>query len=218
MQKLIILFSAILLHTHLAVAQYDPEAQKILDALAKKVKTYSSIKMNFTLVIENHQNGETQKHKGDILFKNEKYRMNLKKNIVYFDGKNVYNYLPESKEVTISRPNKKDEDLFYQNPVQLFTLYTKNFKYRLLGQTSFNKHNCYEVDLYPVDIDKKYSIIKLLIDTNDNMLVAAKMIMKSGIHYIIYIDTFNPDVKASDSDFTFDTKANKDVEIIDLRK
>lgn len=218
MQKLLVLISIIFLNIQMAISQYDPEAQKILDALAKKVKDYGSIKMNFTLVIENHQNGESQKHKGDILFKGEKYRMNIKKNMVYFDGKNVYNYLPEAKEVTISKPKKKDEDLFYQNPVQLFNLYTKNFKYRLLGQTSFYKRNCYEVDLYPIDIDKKYSIIKLLIDTSDNMLVAAKMIMKSGIHYILYIDSFNPGVKATDADFTFDIKANKDIEVIDLRK
>lgn len=199
-------------------AQSDPDAQRILDNLSKKVKSLNSLKINFSLIIENHQNGENQKYKGDLLIKGEKYKVNIKKHMIFFDGKNVYNYLPDSKEVTISRPSKNDDELFYQNPLRLINSYTKKFKYRLLGESTLNKKNCYEIDLYPIDINKKYSIIKLLIDVDQNMLVGAKMIMKSGIHYMLYVDSFNTNVKALDSDFFFDTQTNKDVEVIDLRK
>lgn len=199
-------------------AQQDPEAQKILEAFSNKYKKYTSIKMNFTFAIENHQTGENTKSKAEMWLKGNKYKIILNNHHTYFDGKDIYNYMPNEKEVSIAKPNPKKDESFLQNPSQIFTIYKKDFKFRLLGQTQWNKKSCYEVDLYPIDINKNYSIIKLLIDNDNYDLIAAKMIMKNGIHYIIYVEKITTNEKINDNEFTFDIKAHKGVEVIDLRK
>jgi|YNPNPStandDraft_1061719.scaffolds.fasta_scaffold01533_9 outer membrane lipoprotein-sorting protein len=196
----------------------DPEAMQILESFSKKARNAESLKINFTFITENHQNNTTQQTKGELWMKGDKYKLVLDKTITYYDGKNLYTYMPQAKEVTISKPSDKDDDLFLKNPSKIFTLYQQNFKFRYLGQTTYNRYSCYEVDLYPFDINKKYSIIKLLIQEDEYRLVAAKMIMKSGIHYIFYVDKFDNSARLSDNEFSFDVKAYKDIEVVDLRK
>jgi outer membrane lipoprotein carrier protein len=200
------------------LAQQDPDAKKILDSFSKKTKSYSAYSAKFTIESENKQNGEKQSNTGEILIKGDKYRMNLNKTIIYYDGSNIFNYLPESNEVSIVKPDKKKDDSFFKDPSKLFNIYTKDYKFRLIGETTINDVVCYEVDLYPFDSNKKYSIIKLLIHKDKLELVKAKVIMKSGIHYILNIQTFNSTIKATDKDFVFDVKLHKDIEVVDLRK
>ena len=198
-------------------AQQDPEAKKILDQFSKKSKAYSSYKANFTILAENHQSGEKTENAGSILIKGNKYKMQINNSEIYFDGKDVYSFTRESNEVSIVKPNKNKDDNFLNDPSKLFNIYTKDYKFRLLGETTDNGRNCYEIDLYPIDLNKKYSIIKLLIDKDKLELVSAKTIMKSGVHYILKITFFNNNAAASEKDFSFDIKAHKGVEVVDMR-
>ena len=197
--------------------QQDPEAKKILDQFSKKSKAYTAYKADFTILAENHQSGEKTENAGNILIKGNKYKMQINNSEIYFDGKDVYSFTRESNEVSIVKPNKNKDDNFLNDPSKLFNIYTKDYKFRLLGETTDNGRNCYEIDLYPIDLKKKYSIIKLLIDKDKLELVSAKTIMKSGVHYILKITFFNNNAAASEKDFSFDIKAHKGVEVVDMR-
>jgi len=111
----------------------DPEAMQILESFSKKARNAESLKINFTFITENHQNNTTQQTKGELWMKGDKYKLVLDKTITYYDGKNLYTYMPQAKEVTISKPSDKDDDLFLKNPSKIFTLYQQNFKFRYLG-------------------------------------------------------------------------------------
>jgi len=200
-----------------AFAQQDPEAKKILDQFSKKSKAYTAFKADFTITMENHQSGEKTENSGNILLKGNKYKMQINNSEIYFDGKDVYSFTRESNEVSIMKPNKNKDDNFLNDPSKLFNIYTKDYKFRLLGETNENNHNCYEIDLYPIDLNKKYSIIKLLIDKDKLELISAKTIMKSGVHYILKITSFNNNAVAIDKDFSFDIKTHKGVEVVDMR-
>lgn len=202
----------------LIFAQQDPEAKKILDQFSKKHKSLSSFKANFTFNSDNKQNGNKTSDKGWVIIKGDKYKLNYLTTEMSFDGKYVYNYLIADKEVNISKPGKKKDDFFLNNPSKLFTIYSSDFKYQLLGETTIGNRNCYQVDLYPIDIEKKsYSIIKLVIDKNNYEMVSAQVKEKSGVQYTVVIDEFNSNIKATDADFVFDAGKHKGVEVIDLR-
>ena len=197
--------------------QQDSEAKAILDQLYNKIKSTEAYKVEFKLEVENQQNGKTTTQDGIIIIKGEKYKLTLDKVVQYFNGMIYYNYMPDENEVTITKESRYKED-FANNPMRLFTIYNKEFKYRLLGEVKFNNKECYEIDLYPYDLNKKYAIIKLIIDRDKNEPVAAKVKMKTGVHYTINISKFNTNIKVDDKEFEFDVKAYKDIEIIDLRK
>lgn len=212
----ILLISLILLPCFSVFAQ-DPEAKKILDKFSEKTKSYAAYSADFEIKSENHQNGESNENTGKILVKGNKYRLDINKTQVYYDGKDIYNYIPQSNEVSISKPSKKKDDSFLKDPSQLFNLYTKDYKFRLLGETTINSRNCYEIDLYPIEMHKNYSIIKLLIDKEKLELVSAKVVMKSGVHYLLTVRNFNNQAQATDKDFSFNISAYKGIEVIDLR-
>ncbi|NJK97688.1 MAG: hypothetical protein HC905_24765 [Bacteroidales bacterium] len=48
----------------------------------------------------------------------------------------------------------------------------------------------YEIDLYPVDRQKKYSRIRLQIDKATSQLVSVKAFLKDGQQYALNFDTF----------------------------
>jgi len=202
---------------NISYSQQDPEAKKILDKFSEKTKSFKAYQATFTIISENHQNGDKSESKGSILIRGDKYKMLINKTEVYFDGKVIFNFSTESNEVSIVKPNKKKEDIFPDNPTKLFNIYTTDYKFHYLGDITENGRECYEVDLYPNDIKKKYSIVKLLIDKVKLELVSSKLIMKSGVHYIVNIDSFNSQANASDQDFVFDIKAHKGIEVVDLR-
>lgn len=198
-------------------AQQDPEAQKILDAFSKKTKSFKAFSLEFEILSENKQTGETSENKGSIVIMGDKYKLKLDQVEMYFDGKSIYNYSPKSNEVSITKAGKDDDDAFLKNPSKLFNLYTKDYKYRLLGEVNYMNKTCYEIDLYPNDFKKKYSIVKLLIEKGTLELVAAKLVMKSGVNYTLDVLNFNSNVQAKESDFIFDPSAYKGIEVVDLR-
>jgi outer membrane lipoprotein-sorting protein len=210
-----VLFSSFAL---ISLAQQDPQAKKILDDFSKKTKSYKSFKADFTITADNRQNNEKTDNKGSIIMKGDKYRMKINDNEIFYDGKDIYNYSSESNEVSISKQdNSKSDETLLNDPSKLFHLYTKNYKYRYLGETKVGDANCYEIDLYPSDLKKKYSIVKMIISQDKLELKTVKLIMKSGLNYILTIDSFNNNAEAKDSDFIFNTKAHAGVEVVDLR-
>ncbi len=197
--------------------QQDPEAKKILEDFSSKSKSYSAYSALFTVVSENHQTSEKSETKGSILIKKTKYKIEINDVEIYFDGKDVYNYTKKSNEVSIAKSEKAKDDFFLNNPTKIFSIYSKEYKFQYLGDIRVNGRECYEVDLYPFDIKKKYSIIKLIIDKEKLELVSAQTKMKSGVDYTVKIEKFVSNATASDNDFIFDIKAHKNVEVVDLR-
>jgi outer membrane lipoprotein-sorting protein len=220
MKKYILLFGGLMILLAVTVPVYcqqDPEAKKILEEFTAKTKSYSAYQVGFTISSENHQNGEKSENKGTILIKGSKYKMEINHTEIYFDGKNIYNFTRKSNEVSIVKPNKNKDDFFLNNPSNIFTIYTKEYKFQYLGETKLKNKTCYEIDLYPMDLNKKYSIIKLLIDKEKLELVSAQAKMKSGVTYTVSVDTFNPRAVAQEKDFSFDVKAHNGVEVVDMR-
>jgi outer membrane lipoprotein-sorting protein len=216
MKKLFyIIFSIFLIDS--VFAQQDPEARKILDQFSEKTKSYSAYKFDFSVNTENLQTHEKSSKKGSILIKGEKYFMTFNETDIYFNGKNIWNYLKESNEVNITKPSKSKQKEDIENPSKLFNIYVSDYKFRYLGDKEDQGRECYEVDLYPFDIDKSYSIIRLHIDKISLELVSAMIFQKSGIHINIVVEKFLANCQTSDSDFVFDIRKHPGVEVIDLR-
>ena len=56
-------------------------------------------------------------------------------NIIWADGKAVWNYLPDVNEVTITEPDPADGS-FVSKPSLLFSMYEEGYKVRLLEQNA----------------------------------------------------------------------------------
>ena len=193
----------------------DSKAKKILDEASTKTKSYKTIKANFQVTLENKEAGVSETSKGVLLLKGDKYKVEIMGTIVYFDGKVQYTYIPDSEEVNISEPDDENDD--FTNPAKIFTIYEKGFNYKFIENRLYGGIKVSIIDLFPTDNEKKFDRVRLYINQKDKMIYEINSFLKDGGNSIITVKSLEKNVNAKDSDFTFNTKAFPDVEVIDMR-
>jgi outer membrane lipoprotein carrier protein len=213
MKKSILVFIGIIVG-RVAMAQYDPKALEILEAMGKKYKAIPSFEVNFTQALTNESAGVKDEVKGKFTVKGEKYKLELAEQQIYNNGTTVWTYLPASKEVNVDNFDPKSEDL---TPSKVLELYKKGYKYLLLGEKNEGGVLCDEVDLVPEKKDAQYFKIKMMISKKDKSVQSWTMFDRSGNRYKNTITKFVPNVKVDDTFFAFDPKKFQGVEVIDLR-
>ncbi|MDR2037815.1 MAG: outer membrane lipoprotein carrier protein LolA [Bacteroidales bacterium] len=201
--------------------QTDARSQKIMDEVVDKFKSYAGVQVDFSLTITNLQDNSEEEQKGKIWLKNEKYKLELPDNILFFDGTKLYQYYPDVNEVNINQPDLEevndDEDIQLLHPQTIFNLSSKKFKSNLVKESTQYNRPVYEIDLYPVQLKTtKYSRIRLYIERNKLQIVYLKAFLKDGTQYTITFSPYNVTNALPDTFFTFDKSKHPGVEIIDL--
>ncbi|MBX2968414.1 MAG: outer membrane lipoprotein carrier protein LolA [Cyclobacteriaceae bacterium] len=197
-----------------SIAQYDPKALEILEAMSKKYKAFTSFEANITSSMTNDVEGIKEEFKGKITVKGDKFRLAMDDQEIINNGTTVWTYLPAAKEVNI---DNYDPDADEINPSKIYELYKKGFKYLYLEDQTENGVLCEVVDLVPEKKDAQYFKIKMNIGKKDRSIQSWTMFDKSGNKYKYSITKFTPNVAVADAFFTFDPKKYPGVEVIDLR-
>ena len=208
LQALIILFSL----AFQLYGQSEQQAVTILDKLSATVVAAPSVSMKFHLVNINQMEKTNDTIKGSVVMSKDQYRLELPNNITWFDGSASWNYLKAEKEVTITKPDKKDES-FFSKPSAVFTLYKKGYKLRLVGE----KDNLSIIDLYPTDLKSDIVRIRLTIAITPLQLLTAEYKKKDGIVITLIVDEYNLKIKPDAMTFSFNANNYKGVEVIDMR-
>jgi outer membrane lipoprotein-sorting protein len=211
-----ILIIFILLFAKYTLCQQDPAARAILERVTEKTKSCKSIQADFELTIEDRKENTESNSQGQILIKENKYKLESTGSTVYYDGKTMWTYTEENEEVIVTEPDSLDEN-FLTDPVKIFYFYNRDFKYRYVGETTIDDNKMHEIDLFPKNLDQPYSRIKLYVDVNKDILSVIKIVGKDGIDYNISFSNYITDKDFDDSAFTFDKSKHKKAEIIDLR-
>ncbi len=213
MKKSILIFIGIFV-ANVAIAQYDPKALEILEAMSKRYKAYASFEATLTSTLVNESAGVKDEFKGKVIVKGDKYRFEVEDQQVYNNGTTVWTYLPANKEVNVDNFDPKSDDL---NPSKFYEMYKKGFKYLLTGEKTEAGVSCDEIDLVPEKKDAQYFKVKMMISKKDKSVQSWTMFDRSGNKYKYIITKFTPNIKVEDAYFTFDPKKFPGVEVIDLR-
>jgi outer membrane lipoprotein-sorting protein len=192
--------------------QNDPEAIKVLDNFSANALSAPSVSLKFKLISIDQVNGTKDTIDGALLMAKDKYKLELPDNIVWFNGSVSWSYLIAEKEVTITRPDKKD-DSFMSRPSSIFTLYKKGYKARLVQDNTTS----YIIDLYPEDLKSELVRIRLIITKKTSSLSAAEYKRKDGTSVFLAVDDFDLSKKPDAGLFTFDNKQYSGVDVIDMR-
>jgi outer membrane lipoprotein carrier protein len=195
-------------------AQYDPKALEILEAMGQKYKTMPTYEANFAYALTNDVENIKEEFKGKLTVKGDKYRISLPEQEVINNGVTVWTYLPDAKEVNIDNYDKNSGDI---NPLKIYEIYQKDFKYLYIQDKTEGGVVCEEIDLVPEKKDAQYFKIKLLIKKKDKVIQSLTMYDKGGNRYKYTITKFVPNAEVADTFFTFDARKYPGVEVIDLR-
>ena len=121
-------------------------------------------------------------------------------------------YLVAEKEVTITRPDNKD-DSFQNKPSEIFTMYKKGFKTRLIEE----KPDSWLIDLYPEEPDSDLTRVRLTIGKTLTDLKRMEYKRNDGVVLTILVKEYNLKFKPEQETFIFNPEKYKGVEIIDMR-
>jgi len=195
--------------------QNDPEAKKILDAVSKKFKTYSTPQASFTYKVENTQGKALSTKKGTVIMKGSKFKVSLDGMEIFSDGRTVWNYDKSANEVTVNNVSDGGSGM---TPQKIFTnFYDKDFYYKMNGVKKEGGKNLVEIELTPTDKTRPYHKVYVLVDKASNSIYSAKFLEKSGGRYSYTVTTLKGIAKTSDADFVFNKSKYPGVEVVDLR-
>ncbi len=225
MTKYISLFIITLISLNLSAQ--ENKAKTILDKVSAINKKHTSIQADFTFNMDNPEEDVHESSIGNIILKDNKYRLFIMDVYTYFDGKTMYQHLVEEEEVNIKEPDEDDEEGGL-NPTQIFSIYENGFKYSYVEQqtvtitstakmTSTTTESFHVIDLLPLDTEKPFSKVQLYIDTKTLGIKKLISFGKDGNNITIKINNFKANNPFKDSDFVFDEAANPNVEVVDMR-
>jgi len=226
MKKLLFLFVLSLLAADQLFAQKDAAAKSILSKVSSAYKVYDVVKTEFTFTLENQQAGVKDEQTGSLISRSKanKFKVTLfspesstKNDVaqeIISDGKTQWTYLKKDNEVQVNNLDNSGEGL---NPAQIFTIYEHGYKYIYNGDHTIGGKIYQEIDLTPEDTKKSFFKVRLLIDKVKKQIYSALIFDKNGNKYTYTIVSFTGNVKVPENTFSFDPKAHKGVEVVDLR-
>ncbi len=185
---------------------------KVLSDFSRKAVQAPSVTIDFRLITNDSKAGDVTNMSGSAIISGDKYRLKLDDNNIWTDAENVWNYLPDVNEVTITEADP-DDDSFITKPSLLFTLYEEGYKIRLVEQTS----NEWVIDLYPEEITSDLIRIRLKIGKAQYDLNGAEYKTKDGITMTLIADKYDLTFKPGPDFFTFNPADYKGIDVIDMR-
>lgn len=192
----------------------DAKAKEILEKASKKMNGLKSLRAAFTLKLLNKSGKVQQTSKGSFLLKGEKYHITVPGQEIISDGKTVWTYMKDAREVQISTTTGSDESF---SPAKLFTnFYDKDYSYRYLGARTVGGKNCQLVELTPATKSARFLRAELAFDAA-NTIAGGNIFEKNGNQYQYTVGTVTQNPPVTDAQFGFDTKAHPGVEVVDLR-
>jgi outer membrane lipoprotein carrier protein len=192
----------------------DKSADKLLNLISTRYKNFKTIKADFIYSIESKAENISEKQKGSIYVKGNKFRLDIADQVIMCDNKTVWTYSKEVNEVQVNNYDPKKAPIRLDD---IFTMYDKGFLSKILDTKKEGKNDIVLVELTPKDKKKNFFKIKLTIDKTNQTIIKSQVFDKSGtIHTYIVTNQF-PNIKLEDKFFVFDVKKYPKCEVIDLR-
>lgn len=192
------------------LAQHDAKSKQVLEAMSKHYQSQTAFKLQFQF-----QAAKASPSKGELAVKGDKYFLKLSDQEVYNDGKAIYTYLKESKEVTIQ--DAADEEFSSLSPTKIFSSYQKGYKSSYAKTRTEQGTLCDVVVLQPTDKNSPLSKVELAISQKDASLKSWKITEKNGNTTNYAVLKVDSSTGLTDADFKFNEKKYPGIEVVDLR-
>lgn len=201
----------------------ETQASSILEKVSHALHSYKTLQLYFNLNLETYSSNKIKikaNKSGVFKMKGKKYYAGIREQEFFFDGIVLKVYDKRNNELQISQPDPHKNTGIGLNPQQIFTdvdFYKKGFQYRLNGKTMTGRHNCWQIELVPIDKTLIFSKIWLYVSENNFRIRKAVITDKKGSKYTYSVRRMIVNKELGDEIFNFNEAAYKNVEIIDLR-
>jgi outer membrane lipoprotein carrier protein len=190
--------------------QTDPEAKKIMARIRDKHKALGSLKVDYTLTIENGDTKDVQQ--GVIYQKGTKFRVVNNKNEMVCDGKTVWMYMKKQNEVQVTDFDPADQDLLSPSKIMDFEEAEKQFIYAITGEDA----QAVYIEFKPISKNSEYSKMRIKVLKGKDEVSEVKVFTKDSSRYTLEIKKMET-TAIQDSQFNFNKGQYPGVRETDLR-
>lgn len=188
----------------------EKKAIALLEDVTAKMKSYKTMKLDFTYSMVNKGQKIKETFKGTLAAKGDKYKLNISEQQVFCDGKTAWTYIKDANEVTINDVTGDDESF---TPTKFMTSYGSNYKSKLAE----DKGNQQVIEMTPIKGRRTLAKVRLTLDKNEKQVKGMQVYDKNGGVFTYNIVRFVTDQPISDSEFTFKASNYPKVEVVDMR-
>ncbi len=194
------------------MSQKDPEAVMVLSEFSKRALAAPSVSIDYELVAYDAIEEDETTLDGRAVISGDSYRLTLPDNLIWADGRSVWNYMPDINEVTITEADTGD-DSFISRPSLLFSMHEAGYKVRLLSQDNRE----WVIDLYPENIKVNMIRIRLTISKVSYDLKSAVYQTRDGITLTLTPKKYDLTFVPPPGYFIFKSADHKGIEVVDMR-
>ena len=196
----IILF-VVCITCNVSTAQDSQKAKAMLDDVSGRIKSYSNITIDFKYQVNNPGKNINQESKGNVVLQGDKYVLNFMGVTRIFDGKKVYNIVPQDEEITISAyDDKKDDGL---TPSKMLTFFNTGYKYAMDIVQNVKGRKIQYIKLTPTDAKDTTKEVLIGIDLQTKHIYILMQTAKDGTKTTFTINSFKTNQPLSKNHFTF---------------
>ncbi|MFL9836040.1 outer membrane lipoprotein carrier protein LolA [Flavobacterium sp. ST-75] len=182
-------------------AQNSQKAKQLLDDVSSKIKGYENIVFDFKYSYANPNSNLNQETKGNVCMKGDLYILNFMGITRIFDGKKIYNIVPEDEEITISSyDSEKKDDL---TPSKMLTFFTSGYKYSWDILQNVKGRKIQYVKLKPTDGKDNVKEILIGIDIQTKHIYNLIQVDDDSGKTTFTINSFKTNQPLSKNHFTF---------------
>jgi outer membrane lipoprotein-sorting protein len=182
-------------------AQNSEKAKALLDQVSGRVKSYENIVIDFKYSLSNPKQNLNQESKGTVVQKGNMYVLDFMGITRIFDGKRVYNIVPEDEEISISKYNdQKDDNL---TPSKIFTFFNSGYKYSWDILQNVKGRKIQYIKLNPTNPKDNTKEVLMGIDVQTKHIYNLIQTEKDGTKMTITINSFKTNQPLSKNHFTF---------------
>lgn len=207
--KKFLLLIALFGYMALPAQNHNDKAAAALRDLASKLKNSKQVRIEFTFRLDNKEARIHEEKKGTMWLSGNKYKIMLDGQIILNDGKAIYTYLPQAREVQISEPEAEGQSL---SPLSIISDYENKYRIKYIKE----RKGIMVVDLLPLEGSRFYKI-RLEIISADNQLKSVALHEREGNIFSYHIDRMEAPRSVDPSFFTFNKNDYPGAEIVDLR-
>lgn len=190
-----------LLFTPTLHAQNADKAKALLDQVTNRIKSYDNISIDFKYSMGNPRKNLNQESKGTVVQKGNLYVLDFMGTTRIFDGKKIYNIVPEDEEISISKyDDQKSDDL---TPAKMLTFYNSGYKYAWDILQNIKGRKIQYVKLTPLNVKDQTKEVLIGVDVQTKHIFNFIRTEKDGTKIIITINSFKTNQPLSKNHFTF---------------
>jgi len=211
--RVLLLLPILVLFFSKTVATAQEKAEELVAKIRQTYEKLESLKGDFEQQYTWSLAGETQVLNGTLyLKKGDRYRVETPNQMIITDGKTVWTYSVDKKQVIVDHLEKsKDNPL----PRDLVLKYTHDFKPRLLRSEKIGAADCYVLALTPRDEDAFVQTVTAWIDKSTWLALRIEQVDINDNKTVYLLKNAQRNLPLADGLFSLNIP--DDVEVVDMR-